>query len=148
MVDDLDIKILNVLQDKAKTSRSQLADLIGMSIPSVSERLHKLEDKGVVEGYYAKINRNLFNYDIMAFIFVFSESSKNYPSFVEKAKLNPLILECHSILGEGSHILKAIVKNTSALENLLAELQSYPGVLSTRTSFVLSTVKETTRILL
>jgi Lrp/AsnC family leucine-responsive transcriptional regulator len=58
----------------------------------------------------------------------------------------PQILECHSVLGEGSHLLKAILKNTEALEKLLGEIQSWPGVAATKTTFVLSTIKETTKI--
>jgi Lrp/AsnC family leucine-responsive transcriptional regulator len=58
----------------------------------------------------------------------------------------PQIQECHSILGEGSHILKVIVKNTEALEKLLGEIQAWPGVVSTKSTFILSTIKETTEI--
>ncbi len=145
-LDDIDIKALNILQENAKTSRSQLAEVFGMSIPSISDRLHKLEDKGIIEGYYTKIDRKKFGYDIMVFITVISESSSQYEHLVENAMAHPHILECHSILGEGSHILKAVVKNSLALEKLLAEVQQWPGVLSTRTSFVLSTLKETTKI--
>ena len=148
MLDDIDIKALNILQDNAKVSRSQLAEVFGMSIPSISERLHKLEDKGIIKGYYTKIDRKKFGFDIMVFITVISESSSQYDHLVENAGKHPHILECHSIHGEGSHILKAVVKNSEALENLLAEIQQWPGVLSTRTSFVLSTLKETTKITL
>ncbi|MCE1187780.1 MAG: Lrp/AsnC family transcriptional regulator [Ignavibacteria bacterium] len=126
--------------------RNQLSEIIGLSIPSVSERMNKLEEKGIIEGYFAKVNKKAFHYDIMAFITVESESSKHYKALVEHAKKNPYILECHAVLGEGSHLLKAIVKNTEALEKLLAEVQSWPGVLSTRTNFVLSTHKESMRI--
>ena len=146
MLDEIDIKALNILQDNAKTSRSQLAEVFGMSIPSISDRLHKLEDKGIIQGYYTKIDRKKFGYDIMVFITVISESSSQYSHLIENASRHNNILECHSILGEGSHILKAVVKNSESLEKLLAEIQQWPGVLSTRTSFVLSTLKETTKI--
>lgn len=146
MVNDLDTKILNILQENGRTKRSEIAEKIGMSIPSVSERMNKLEEKGIIEGYYAKLDKKFFNYDIMAFIMVRSESSKHYKALTQKAEKNPYILECHSILGEGSHLLKAVVKNTDALEKLLSEIQSWPCVLSTQTNFVLSTSKETARI--
>lgn len=146
MVNDLDIKILNILQENGRTKRSEIAEKIGMSIPSVSERMNKLEEKGIIQGYYARLDKKFFNYDIMAFIMVRSESSKHYKGLTQKAEKNPYILECHSILGEGSHLLKAVVKNTDALEKLLSEIQSWPGVLSTQTNFVLSTSKETARI--
>ncbi len=146
MLDDLDIKILNILQKNGRTKRNVIAESIGLSIPSVSERLHKLEEHGIIEGYFTKLNRKSFGYDIMAYVLVTMESSKFYKAFSSKVEKVPQIIECHSVLGEGSHLLKAIVKNTEALERLLGEIQSWQGVSSTKTTFVLSTIKETTEI--
>lgn len=146
MLDDIDIKILNILQKSGRTKRSTLADEVGLSIPSVSERLNKLEEKGIITGYYAKLDKSTFGYDIMAFIVVIMDSSKHYKNLISKVEKIPQILECHSVLGEGSHLLKTIVKNTESLEKLLSEIQSWPGVTATKTTFVLSTIKETTEI--
>lgn len=146
MLDDLDIKILNILQKSGRTKRNVIAESIGLSIPSVSERLHKLEERGIIEGYYAKLNKKSFGYDIMAYIIVTMESSKYYKGFAGKVEKVSQIIECHSVLGEGSHLLQVIVKNTEALEKLLGEIQSWPGVIATKTTFVLSTIKETNMI--
>lgn len=146
MLDDLDITILRKLQENGRTKRNELADAIGLSIPSLSERLKKLEDNGVIEGYYTKVNRHFFGLDMMAFVSVIMDSSKNYEKFSDLVKKTPEILECHSILGEGSHILKIVVKETKALELLLSKIQSWPGVTRTITSFVLSSIKETTSL--
>lgn len=146
MLDDLDITILRKLQENGRTKRSELAEMIGLSIPSLSDRLKKLEDHGVIEGYYTKLNRHIFGFDIMAFVSVIMESSKNYEKFIEHVKKTPDILECYSILGEGSHILKLVVKETKELEQMLSKIQSWPGVIRTVTSFVLSPIKETTNL--
>jgi Lrp/AsnC family transcriptional regulator, leucine-responsive regulatory protein len=146
MLDDLDIKILNILQKNGRTKRNVIAESIGLSIPSVSERLHKLEEKGIIENYFAKLNKKAFGYDITAYILVTMESSKYYKAFATKVEKVSQILECHSVLGEGSHLLKATVKNTESLEKLLSEIQSWPGVISTKTTFVLSTTKEVTAL--
>ncbi len=146
MLDAIDIKILDRLQENARTKRNALAEEVGLSLPSLSDRLKKLEDNGIIEGYFTKVNRKIFGYDLMAFILVVMDSSKNYEKLSEKVLKTPEILECHSILGEGSHILKALVKDTEALEKLLSQIQSWPGVTRTITSFVLSTIKETTTI--
>jgi Lrp/AsnC family leucine-responsive transcriptional regulator len=146
MLDDLDITILRKLQENGRTKRSELAEMIGLSIPSLSDRLKKLEDHGVIEGYYTKLNRHIFGYDIMAFVSVIMESSKNYEKFIEHVKKTPDILECYSILGEGSHILKLVVKESKELEQMLSKIQSWPGVTRTVTSFVLSPIKETTNL--
>jgi Lrp/AsnC family leucine-responsive transcriptional regulator len=144
MPDDLDIKMLNLLQHKARTKRNQLAEAIGLTIPSVSERLNKLEESGIIEGYYTRLNKKTFGFDIMAYILVIMDSSKHYKSLITHVDKKPEIMECHSVLGEGSHLLKAVVKNTEALEKLLSEIQAWPGVSATKTTFVLTTLKETT----
>lgn len=146
MLDAVDIKILDILQENGRTKRNALAEAVGLSLPSLSERLKKLEEHGVIEGYYTKLDRKVFGYDLMAFILVVMDSSKNYDKLSDKVEKTPEILECHSILGEGSHILKALVKDTDALEKLLSQIQSWPGVTRTITSFVLSTIKETTKL--
>ncbi len=146
MLDDIDIKILKTLQEKGRTKRNQLAEKVGLSVPSVSERLNKLEEHGIIEGYYAKVNKQSFGLDIMAYIHVVMDSSKNYKSLISNVEKMPQILECHSVLGEGSHLLKVVVRNTQALEKLLSEIQTWTGVTATKTTFVLSTIKETTAI--
>ncbi len=146
MLDNLDIKVLKILQKEGRTKRNELAESVGLSIPAISERLHKLEEKKIIDGYYTKLNRKAFGYDIMAYILVMMDSSKHYKSLISHVEKLPQILECHSVLGEGSHLLKAISKNSEALEKLLSEIQAWPGVLATKTTFVLSTLKETTEI--
>lgn len=146
MLDDLDNKLLKRLQLKGRTKRNQLAEEVNLSVPAVSERLKKLEEQGIIEGYYAKVNRKAYGLDILAFIYVIMESSKNYKNLIKNVEHHQQILECHSVLGDGSHLLKVLVRNTEALEKLLSEIQSWPGVISTRTTYVLSTIKETTAI--
>jgi len=146
MLDAIDIKILNTLQKEGRTKRNVIAESVGLSLPSLSERLKKLEERNIIEGYYARVNRQPFGYDLMAFITVFMKSSKKFEELGEHVNETPEILECHAVLGEGSHMLKVLVKNTSDLEKLLAVIQSWPGVVRTVTSFVLSTIKETTNI--
>jgi Lrp/AsnC family leucine-responsive transcriptional regulator len=146
MLDDLDIKILKTLQLNGRTKRNELAEQVGLSVPSVSERLKKLEDNKIIEGYFTKINRQEFGYDILAFILVMMDSSKHYKDLIKHVEKNPNILECYSVLGEGSHLLKVTVKNTESLEKLLSEIQTWLGVTSTKTTYVLSTLKETTEI--
>lgn len=146
MLDNLDIKILNILQENGRAKRNAIAEEVGLSLPSLSERLKKLEEHNIIEGYYTKINKKAFHYDIMALISVEMDSSKNYGSLANHVKKTPEIIECYSVLGEGSHMMKAIVQDTESLEKLLGKIQSWPGVHRTITSFVLSTIKETTKI--
>lgn len=120
--------------------------MVGLSLPSVSDRLRKLEEGGLITGYFATIDPKKLGKDITAFIFVSVDSPKHFHSFVEHASATDEILECHAITGEGSHLLKVRTDNTFTLEKLLAKVQSWQGVQGTRTSVVLSTTKETMRI--
>lgn len=146
MHDDVDNKLLEILQLKGRTKRNELAEVVSLSVPAVSERLKKLEDHGVIEGYYTKVNRKAYGLDILAFIYVIMDSSKYYKDLIKNVEHHRQILECHSVLGDGSHLLKVLVRNTEALERLLSEIQSWSGVTSTKTTYVLSTIKETTAI--
>lgn len=145
-VDDTDFKILELLQTDARIKRNEIAEKIGLSLPSVTDRMNKLEESGIIESYFTKLNHKSLGKDITAFIFVTSDSSAHYRDFISHAQQNPEILECHSVTGDGSHILKIRTSNTSSLEKLLAKIQSWKGVRSTRTSIVLSTHKETLSI--
>ena len=143
LLDDIDIKILNHLQEHGRAQRNKIAELVGLSVPSVSERMKKLEDRGLIKGYHAILSDKDFHFDITAFLFVQVDGSENYPNFVSQTHLEPEILECHSITGEGSHLLKVRTKNTSSFERLLSKIQSWEGVDKTRSNLVLSSFKET-----
>lgn len=146
MIDEIDAKLLEILQRKGRTKRNDLAEAVGLSIPSVGDRLKKLEESGIILGYHAVIDAKKLGKDIAAFIFVTVDSSKHYSQFIEHAGSLDEILECHAITGEGSHLLKVRTTNTASLEKLLAKIQAWGGVTSTRTNLVLSTSKDTTRI--
>lgn len=146
MIDEIDAKILELLQRRGRTKRIDLAEAVGLSVPSVGDRLKKLEDGEVICGYHAVLDAKKLGKDITAFIFVTVDSSKHFGQFIDHAHGLDEILECHAITGEGSHLLKVRTTNTASLERLLAKIQAWGGVTSTRTNLVLSTSKETTRI--
>ncbi len=146
MLDEIDVKILEILQKEGRTKRNELAERVGLSLPAVSERLKKLEESGIITGYHARINHHLLGKDITAFIIATVDSSKHFSSFLEHASTTPEVLECHAITGDGTHIIKVRTDNTAGLEKLLAKIQSWQGVAKTTTSVVLSTSKETTQI--
>lgn len=145
-IDETDIKILQHLQRDGRAQRNKIAEMVGLSVPSVSERMRKLEERRLIEGYHAVLNSKKFRFDITAFIFVEVDGSVNYDSFVEQTLTDPEIQECHSITGEGSHILKIRTQDTASFEKLLSRIQSWKGVTKTRSNLVLSSFKETREI--
>lgn len=146
MLDDIDLKILDILQRQGRKRRNTLAEEVGLSLPATSERLRKLEEAGFITGYTATVDHRKLGKDITAFILVSVDSSKHYHNFVEHANASDEILECHAITGDGSHLLKIRTMNTTTLEKLLAKIQSWTGVNGTRTHLVLSSSKETSNI--
>ena len=145
-IDAIDVKILELLQTEGRMKRNRIAEVVGLSVPSVSERMRKLEERNVITGYHAVVNPKRLHIDITAFIRVMVDSSTNYDSFVAKATAHEEVIEVHSITGEGSHIMKVRTRNTTSLEKLLADIQSWPGVHGTSTSIVLSSYKETRQL--
>ena len=145
-VDEIDVKLIEMLQRNGRTRRNDLATAVDLSLPSASERLRKLEEAGYITGYVATVNPKKLGKDITAYVFVRVDTSKHYSSFVEHASALDEILECHAVTGDGSHLLKIRTENTTTLEKLLAKIQSWTGVSGTRTNLVLSSAKESMRI--
>jgi len=142
-IDEIDAKILELLQRNGRMKRSDVADEVDLSISAVSERMRKLEERGVIEGYAAIVDAKRLRLDITAFIRVSVDGSEHYSDFVDRVTDMEHVLELHSITGEGSHVMKVRTADTTALERFLSDIQALPGVSRTTTSIVLSTFKET-----
>jgi Lrp/AsnC family leucine-responsive transcriptional regulator len=145
-LDEIDVTIIDILQKNGRTRRNDLAQAVDLSIPSVSERLKKLEENGIITGYTAYVDPKKVGKDITAFINVTVDSSKHYNSFIEHARTTDEILEIHSVTGSGTHLIKIRTENTSTLEKLLSKIQAWSGVVNTTTSIVLTTMKETNKL--
>lgn len=143
-LDQIDLTILSLLQEKGRMKRNVLAEEVHLSIPSVSERLRKMQEHGYIRNYRAILDPKRLGLEVGAYIVVISEASVHYDELVKKALAHPEIMECHAVTGDGSHLLKVRTRSTSTLERLLSEVQSWPGVKNTKTSIVLSSPKETT----
>lgn len=137
-----------MLQEHGRTSQHDLAQAVGLSSPAVGERLRKLEERGIIRQFTVVLDPRRIGRDVTAFIAVGMSGSPHYAEFRGRVLAHPEVLECHSITGQGSHLLKIRTDSTSTLEGLLAEIQAWPGVQWTTTSIVLSTVKETSALAL
>ena len=142
-IDEIDAKILELLQRRGRMQRSDVAEEVDLSISAVSERMRKLEERGVIEDYAAVVDAKRLRLDITAFIRVSVDGSEHYSNFVEEVEDMDHVLEVHSITGAGSHLMKVRTADTTALERFLSDIQALPGVSKTTTSIVLSTFKET-----
>jgi len=146
MIDQKDKIILKLLQMDGRKTAKDVSEHVDLSVPAVTERIRKLVDDGIIHDFRAVVNPKKAGYGVTAFILVVMASSEHYEDLIENAKKSDEVLECHSITGEGSHLLKVRTYDASSLEELLRVVQSWPGVSRTHTMVVMSTFKEDTRL--
>lgn len=142
-LDETDLQILAHLQANSCIANVELARLVGMAPSAVLERVKKLEQKGVITGYPTRINPEALSLKLLAFIFVkSSEGPGNITTAAQLAAL-PEVLELHHIAGEDCYLLKVRAEDPQSLIQLMREkFGTIPGLLSTKTTIVLETLKE------
>jgi len=140
-IDSTDRKILNILQEDGRIAASHIADELNISIPTVTERIKKLQESGIIQGIHAVLDPKKLDLDVSAIITVISESSVHYKSFIKSAEKTPEVIQCFSTTGSGSHNLLVVTRNSHTLEELLRNIQSWPGVARTETQIILSSFK-------
>lgn len=145
MLDSIDLKVIRKLMEQARTTWAELGSLLGLSAPAAADRVHKLEERGVIKGYTVLVDPEAMGYGLAALIAVILERPEHRAEFFQKIKQIPEILECHHIAGDEDYLLKVRCTGTRDLERLISEeIKSIKGVIKTRTTIILSTVKETT----
>ena len=140
--DSIDRHILSVLQEDCKLSLAKIGERVGLSAPSVTERIKKLEESGVIRGYTAILDARQLGKDITAFIGVFIDHPKLIGKFEREIARFEDVQECHHVTGAYTLLLKIKTENTSTLEELLRKIRSLEGVARTETSVVLRTSTE------
>jgi len=145
-IDKTDKKILDILQQDGRVSASSIASDLDISIPTVTDRIKKLQDSGIIKGIHAVLDPKPLGLDVAAIITLVSESSVHYKEVTQAAEKTPEVLQCLSTTGKGSHMLFVVTRNSSTLEELLREIQSWPGIIRTETQIVLSDYKMIQRI--
>jgi len=141
-MDDKDKKIIDVLKLSGREPASSIAEKIGLSVPSVIDRIKKLQNANIISSYKAVVNYKNIGLDVSALITITSGSSSKYCDFREKVNNTDEIIKCYSTTGNGSHVLFIVTKNTNSLEKLLSNIQQWPGVSRTETQLILSSYKE------
>jgi Lrp/AsnC family leucine-responsive transcriptional regulator len=134
-IDAVGWALLRRLQEQARLSFRELGDAIGLTAPAVAERVRRLEEAGVIQGYHAQLDLAKVGLPIRAFVHLTS-STRQSIHFREVVAQIPEVIECHAITGIESYILKVAVPDVAHLEQLLWKLKDYGEV---RTSLVLST---------
>jgi Lrp/AsnC family leucine-responsive transcriptional regulator len=146
-IDDVDAKILEILQENARTTQADIAKSVGLAPSAVLERIRKLEARGAITGYAARIDPHVADRSLLAFVAVKSNEYGPEQRAAKALAQLPDVLEIHHVAGEDCFFLKVRAKDAEHLGHMLRmQIQAVPGVTSTRTTIVLETLKETSRL--
>ncbi len=133
-IDEMGVKILCELQKNARSTFSEIGRRVGLSSPAVAERVYKMEETGIINGYHADINPVIYGHEITAFISLTTQPER-YQKIYSFAEKENEIIECHHISGVESLILRVVARSISQLDSLVARLSEFG---ETKTSIVLS----------
>ncbi len=146
MFDDVDAKILTIVQKDARISNAEIARQVGMAPSAIFERIRKLETQGIIRGYETRLNPEALGLKLLAFVFVRTNEAR-YADTEEILADIPGVQEVHHVAGEDCYLLKVRVGSPQALGKLLRErIHTLDSVTSTRSTIVLQTVKETAEL--
>ena len=141
--------ILRLLAEDGRASYQAIADAVGLSRPAVMERVKRMEEAGMIQGYHARLDRTKAGFPITAFVSIRYPVTSRFGEEPAIAALvnDPQVLECHHVAGEDCLLVKVRTTDTDALGKLLRDrLGRIRTIVNTRTTIVLGTVKEGTQL--
>ncbi len=146
ILDKIDKRILDILQQNGRISMTELADAVGLTVTPCIERVRRMERDGIITGYYARVNPQALDAGLLVFVEISmtSKSERAFEDFRREVLCVPQVLECHLVSGDFDYMVKARIKEISQYRNLLGEiLLRLPGVTQTRSCVVMEEIKET-----
>ena len=148
MIDEKSMEILKILQDKARIPNVEVSRQVGLAPSAVLERIRKMEKQGIIDGYEVRLNPARFAHSQVSFVQVKTDGrSLKTDAIGEQLAAIPEVQEVHFVAGEDGYLVKIRTADTTELGKLLRwRIATIDGVSSTRTSTVLSTYKETSKI--
>jgi len=144
-IDDIDRKILEILQARAKITNARLSEEIGLSPAPTLERVKKLEQMGIISSYHAKLNTDKIGLGVTTFVLatLTGHNRANIEGFIKEIEKIPEVIECHHITGAGDFILKVIAKDIASYQKLMLEkVSDIKQVDNMQSMVVLSTFKD------
>lgn len=144
-LDSIDTKILDILQRDGRASHSAIAEAVGLSQPSVHERVKKLEQRGVIKGYSVILNPEALDLPVLAFISVRFNDYKTEDVAIALMEV-PHVLELHHVAGEDCLLVKVRCRAPTDLEHILDRIWRSGPVAATKTTIAFSSFKETSAL--
>jgi Lrp/AsnC family transcriptional regulator, leucine-responsive regulatory protein len=149
LLDETDIQLLALLQSNGRITNAELAKRVGLAPASVHQRVRQLEGSGLIRNYVAMLDHERLGYKITALAMISLALHQEQPieRFRRAVAEIPEVLECYNTSGEFDFLLKIVVRDMRAYEQLVREkLSKIRGIGQIKTSFVLSTTKHTTNL--
>ena len=140
-MDIIDIKILNILKENARTKASAIADEIDLSISAVTERIKKLEQGGIIDKYTLIVNQKKIGNDISALMEVSIDHPSHIDSFINFVNSKKNIISCYCVTGDYDFVLKIMIDSSEGLEQLYRMVKGFEGVKATKTYIILKNIK-------
>lgn len=141
-MDEIDLKIIELLQQNSRISNAEIARRVSMAPSAVLERIKKLEEKRIIQEYVARVDPKAVGRGLLAFISV--QAERCGCELGEALAKIPGVLEVHNVAGVDCYLVKVRVRDTEGLGRMLTDdFRSIPGLRSTKTTIVLTSLKET-----
>lgn len=135
---------MGFLLRRGRGTWAELGRILNLSAPAAADRVHRLEQKGVIRGYAAKVDANALGFPLLAFVLVTLGTQRRRPAFLKAIQQMGEITECYHVAGDGDYLLKVRCRDTTDLDRvLIQELKDRLGAAQTRTTIILFTAKET-----
>lgn len=142
-MDNVDRKIVGLVQGSGRATNAEIAEACGLSVSAASDRLRRLQERGVITGWSARIDPDAVDLGLLAFMFVEIDRTEHNAPFLTAAAAMPEVLELHHVTGAWSYLLKLRARDTKALETLITDrIKALPGVVRSFTHIALSSTKE------
>lgn len=144
-LDNIDIKILSLLQENGRITNVDLADKVDLSAPPCLRRVRSLEKNGFIKGYHADLQPEKLGFEVTVFAMVglHNQAEQDLKSFEARVLSLPYVRECHMLNGEIDFILKCVAPDLSTFQIFLTkELTSAPNVASVKTSLTIRQSKQ------
>lgn len=138
-LDELDLALVAALQRNGRATYAELGAAVGLKPPATHDRVRRLEERGIVRSYGARLDPRKLGLELVAFVSCFTTAELRDADFVRTVGSLPEVVEMHSVAGEESYILKVVTRSTTHLDELLTRLRVIPGLGRTKTTVVLST---------
>jgi len=148
VLDAIDRRILERLQQDGRLSNADLAEKVGLSSSPCWRRVKALEEAGVIKGYAALLDAKTVGLSVNVFMSVSlsTQNEKSLQAFERAAAARPEVMECYLMTGDSDYLLRIVVPDLGAYERFVMDFTKIPGIAQIRSSFALRPVKQGTAL--